>query len=380
MLLSKPWSVSPLAFFLGLGLGTGYMTSLRFLGPIGPSEIFFLVSYLILFVKFGRSLARFNYDFSGLIKLYFLFFVLVIFPLMTSVTALVLGEKVFPEYIASFILGVSLSFLLVEALKNKYIHMNAVVFWFAISFIISNLFTIYLFGVTSAQERYSGAASNPNQLMFYASCLSMLLVIYSRRLSLIFLPIVVWIALKSESDAYILTLFVTLFLYIVLLVFFGKKLSFSTSIFLIIILMCFGLYFLFLRFSDIVLSIWNAADEGGVRINLFINAVYATLESPFFGFGAGNFSGIESPFSGLEAHNTFLDFSMQFGILFPVLIYYVFFVFLIDRVRQGFYLQAAFVAAFIVSGFFHFTGRHFYFWVEFAIFYFYVFYSKRANS
>ena len=55
-----------------------------------------------------------------------------------------------------------------------------------------------------------------------------------------------------------------------------------------------------------------------------------------------------------------------------------FFAFLFNRITYGFYLQAAFVAAFIVSGLFHFSGRHFFFWVEFAIFYYYVFYDKKT--
>jgi hypothetical protein len=63
-------------------------------------------------------------------------------------------------------------------------------------------------------------------------------------------------------------------------------------------------------------DIWNVADEGHLRLPLLKNALLASLYSPVVGFGIGSFSGIKKPFEGYEAHNTFLDFSLQFGLSF----------------------------------------------------------------
>ena len=42
--------------------------------------------------------------------------------------------------------------------------------------------------------------------------------------------------------------------------------------------------------------------------------------------------------------------------------------------------QAAFMLGYIVSGLFHFTGRHFFFWVEMAIFLYYIFYDQKIQN
>ena len=43
------------------------------------------------------------------------------------------------------------------------------------------------------------------------------------------------------------------------------------------------------------------------------------------------------------------------------------------------YLIASFMVAYILTGLFHYTARHFVFWVEFSVFYFYVFYQEKGD-
>ena len=347
-------------FFLGLALGLGYMTSLRFLGPIGISELLILLVVLMLLKSYGLGVFRFEINLPGFIKLYFLFSILVILPITTLLVATSTNMNSSPIYIVSFVLGGLLTFLLINALRNNF-DMKVVTFWFAISFILTNLISIFLFPSASEELRYTGAASNPNQLLFYASSLTLLLAIYQRFWAYIFIPAVIAITLKSGSDAFLLKLFVTVFCYIFLIIFFSKKFSFSLNVIYSSMILIIIASYILISYSNEIGLLWLAADEGNLRKSLMINALIVSKSSPIIGFGAGSFSGINYPFSQMEAHNTFLDLSMQFGFLFPTIIYILFFSFLFDRIQKRYFMQAAFVAGFIVSGFFHFTGRHFFF-------------------
>ena len=63
-----------------------------------------------------------------------------------------------------------------------------------------------------------------NQLMFYASSLTLLLLIYHKKLSIIGIPIVIWITLQSKSDAYFFTLYMTVLFYFLFIFFQFTKL------------------------------------------------------------------------------------------------------------------------------------------------------------
>lgn len=368
--------INPIEFFLGLGMGFGYMTSLRFMGPVGIAELLILVSLIMLFKNHGQSLFRYEKNLAGSIKAYMMLAVFILLPMMTVITIVLIGLPTKPQYIISFMMGISLAFLIVESLRSSRMNMSNVVMWFAFAYILSNIITLILFPSALEVDRYKGAAHNPNQLMFYASSLSLLLVIYKPKLAFLLVPIVTWITMKSGSDAYSLTLVVIIVIYVLIIILFSKRFSFGVGLLLSLILGLSILYFIFSNYLDEIILIWSAADQGNTRSYLMINALKVVLTSPFLGYGTGNFSGLENGFESWEAHNTFLDFGMQFGMIFPSIIYFVFFAFLFNRIKNGFYMQAAFVAAFIVSGLFHFSGRHFFFWVEFAIFYYYIFYDN----
>lgn len=365
--------------FLGLGIGLGYMTSLRFLGPVGVSEIFILLVLIILSKSHALSLLSYEKNLAGYIKLYMLASVFIVMPATTIITLFYTAYKTAPEYIVSYMMGVLLSFLIVTALRKNKIDMKRVVMWFAIAFIISNLIAIFFIQSSLETVRFVGFAKNPNQVMFYASCLSLLLVIYQPRLSWFIIPVVIWITMKTGSDAYILTLFAIFIVYLFLLLFFSRRFSFRVSIGLAVILLGLLSFIIYIFYSNEIIEIWIQADEGYARTELMWNALLVSLTAPFTGYGAGSFSHFGNLLINAEAHNTYLDFSMQFGMIFPVLIYFVFFSFFLNRIKNGFYMQAAFVAAFIISGLFHFTGRHFFFWVEFAIFFYYIFYYEKKT-
>lgn len=365
---------------LGLGLGLGYLTSLRFLGPVGVPEILTLIALIILIIKNSESLVK-NYSKKEfLFKIYILSATFIVMPVTTAVVYYfadyIVGSA--PQYIISFMMGVLLMFYLASAIQKKIINMRVVSFVFLISFILTNLVAIYLFGIeVGADEgaRYTGGAKNPNQLVFYAATLSLLLVVYLKKLSFIAIPIIAFIVLKGKSDAYILMLFVVIFSYVFFGIFFANKVNFKKNIFFAFLFALISFIYIILNFSEDILNIWLSADEGDSRTSLMINAIEAIFYSPLFGFGAGSFSGLVKPFEGSEAHNTFLDFMVQFGLIYPLVLYWFVFKALLVSLERREILASSFIMGFIVSGLFHFSARHFVFWVELAILYGYVFYS-----
>jgi O-antigen ligase len=109
------------------------------------------------------------------------------------------------------------------------------------------------------------------------------------------------------------------------------------------------------------------------------NGLQVVSQSPIVGWGAGSFSGIR-PFSAYEAHSTPIDLAMQFGIFFPILFYSIMIVAMFKKLKDKEYLVAAFIMGFIFSGFFHYSARHFTFWVELSIFYSHAFHNYLKNN
>lgn len=366
--------------FLGLGLGLGFLTSLRLAGPVGLPEILVMLGLLLLIKKNPHLLLRYRKNKESFFKAYIVISNVLILPLVTCVVALVSMYKngSSPQYVLSFIIGVTLMFYLADAIFKAKINMPVMVSIFAGAFIISNLIAIYLFGgsVGAAEDlRYSGGAANPNQLIFYAATLSLLAVVYLRRFSFVLVPAIIFVVLKAKSDAYNLMLFVILFCYVFFAIFFANKMAYGIRLFLAGSFMAVVSIFSIGYFGDEIAVIWLAADEGDGRVSLMINALKAVYHSPLTGFGAGSFSGILNPFEGLEAHNTFLDFAVQFGVIYPLFIYWLIFKALLISLQKRQILISAFIMGFIVSGLFHFSARHFVFWVELAVLYCYAFYS-----
>ena len=370
---------STVEIFLGLGLGLGYLTSLRFTDLIGVPEILILISILFLFMKNNQVFFLYNRNFENFIKIYILLALFVQLPVMTLTTSIITDYNSDPLYILSFIMGGMLTFLLINAVQFREFDFSKVTLFFFFSFVISNLITFIFFPSLTEIYRYEGGADNPNQLMFYASSLTLLLLIYHKKLSIIGIPIVIWIVLQTKSDAYFFTLYMTILFYFLFILFFHSKHKFSIRV--IFFLICFIiLSFIVINiYADQLLEIWFQADEGGRRIMLMLNGFEVVKSSPIVGWGAGSFSGY-LPFGKFEAHSTPIDLAMQLGLIFPIILYCIMFVAMFKRLKEKEYLVAAFILGFIASGFFHYTARHFTFWVELSIFYSYAFHNYLKND
>ena len=359
--------------FLGLGLGFGYLTKLRFFGPIGISELFILFVIIGLFQKFYLRIFSFSLDLKGFLKGYLFFTIFITTPIITFSQFFFNNLNSNPIYILSFAFGWLLCFLLIEAIKEGY-RMDVMAKTFAIAFIFSNLISFYFFPDSLEVTRYKGGANNPNQLLYYSSTLYLLVSLYLKKSALFIIPVLTSIMLLTGSDTYILSLSLTLFIYVFLKTFTFNFLSFNVNIIISLFFVLATTLLFFYFYSDLIFFIYNEADEGGSRIDLMYNAFLVSLSSPIFGYGLGSFSG-QSPFGVWEAHNTYLDLSMQFGFIFSTAIYFLYFRFLFKQIKTKNMLVAAFTVALIVSGIFHYNARHFTFWVGIAIFYTIIFYS-----
>jgi O-antigen ligase len=102
--------------------------------------------------------------------------------------------------------------------------------------------------------------------------------------------------------------------------------------------------------------------QGQVRVLLWENGVEALLSAPLLGLGPGGHSGIAAPFSGAEAHNTFVDWGTNTGLV-GLLAYVALLTWIAIDVWRSRHptLIAALVATQVLS-MFHFTLRHPVYW------------------
>ena len=364
---------------LGIGLGLGYLTSLRFIGKIGLSEIIILISIIILFLKNYKVFFIYKRNLENYIKIYILFVLILQLPLVTLTTSLITDYNLDPKYIISFIMGGVLAFLLSNASQFNEFNFSKLTLFFFYTFVGTNLITFIFFPSSIESYRYTGGAENPNQLAIYASSLSLLLIIYQKKLAIIALPVIVWIVLQTKSDNYLLTIYLTIIFYLVFVFFFHSTHKFSLRVIFFLIISTLVSSVLINVYSDELLELWLVADTGNLRGTLIKNGLVVVSQSPIVGWGVGSFSGY-TPFGFKEAHSTPIDLATQLGIIFPILFYGIMIVAMFRKIFDKEYLVAAFIVGFIVSGLFHYTARHFTFWVEFSIFYSYIFHNYNKNN
>lgn len=83
---------------------------------------------------------------------------------------------------------------------------------------------------------------------------------------------------------------------------------------LVIIILTIG-FFLYTKFTGVVEDEYNKGAQGSTRFILWLNGIAAISYSPIFGLGPGSQSGFTGPFFGWEAHNTFIDWAGDSGIV-----------------------------------------------------------------
>lgn len=90
---------------LGLGLGLGYMTSLRFYSKIGIGELLILIFILIMFLKYYKTLLLFEKNFAGFIKVYTGISIFIVLPIVTFAVYFFTDLNSSPIDIVMFMMG-----------------------------------------------------------------------------------------------------------------------------------------------------------------------------------------------------------------------------------------------------------------------------------
>lgn len=369
--------------FLGIGFGLGASTSLRFLGPVGISEILIILGTLGLLAKKRSALFSFPKNTYGIFKIYFMLSMLIILPLATLITFFTqYSHLTDPIYLISFFISCILFITVIEHLHANTLDMKTITILFTIFFLVSGVLGL-IFVPDHVSQRLAGFSDNPNQPAFYACSLLILLFLYFGSGKFFPIILVVSFTLISTSDAFTLYIFTVSFIYIFLKIILYDRFTVALRFLIVLFFLLMILAFLIIFFKDDVKLFWNLADEGGTRLMLFINGLKAAFESPIIGHGVGHFSGLYRPFQGLEAHSTPIDLATIFGIPFTLIIYGLVVVASFNFFKFKRYGLVAISIGYLVSGLFHFNGRHFVFWFSMAVlaaFAFHTQYLKEKNK
>ena len=119
--------------------------------------------------------------------------------------------------------------------------------------------------------------------------------------------------------------------------------------------------------AELLIGRYELGGQGSTRFEIWANALAAIADSPVIGNGVGAFAGVWAPFSGYEAHNTYLDLGTKAG-LFVTFAYSVFSIGLILRlVMQREVLMAGAFTSLVVFSVFHYVLRQPVYWMTVVI-------------
>lgn len=363
---------------LGIALSFTTFTKVRFFGPIGIGELLLAITVIMLIVQLAHNQKVYISEKS--IKLVSLLYAFILLAFISNLVGAFRGTIEIMDFrdIIAFLLPIAIIILLVHLFDYQNILIKAALYFYIYSqayiyfcllylLVIRNFFYIDFFYYFST--RFSGLSLNPNQLALLTLILPIIsLYLMSRKKIPIYIGILnvvaaVWVGIKIESDALLVTWIISFFIYSYIL--FIKKIKLKKS--LKIILNLFGLSFLvsLLKIaSDILKDVSNSFNEvsnqSAIRYTLWENGIKAFSKSPLIGNGTKSQSGLTSPFEGHEAHNTLIDLISMLG-LFGFIIILLLSLWAIINSRQNLYYLILLLQVFIYSNF-HNVMRQPIFW------------------
>ncbi len=363
---------------LGLSFGLGYATQWRIGGVFGPSE--FLMMFYLAASFLTYQLKIFSLHDRILFPLLF-FQLLIITPIVTIAVLLTTELRVMPEYIFHF----GVIFFLMSAwyldFKNgfKFILFTKIFFYtFVFSVGIS-----YFFSGTWATSgtpgftfvRFTSWAINPNTPIFYATSLMLLISLFLKKNTLLYISAVVLVCFPMGSDAFFASIAVALLVIFYSYIIPIRKISPGAFFSISLIIFIFFLYVILSQYLEDIVTLWAVADLGNARVQLMKSGFEFATTSPILGHGYGAYATLLGR-QRWEAHSTFIDLFLIFGLILPTFMYITYFRFIGYLLKNANIAGLAFMCAFIATSMFHFTGRHYFFWFEFILF-FYVLKSSK---
>lgn len=225
-------------------------------------------------------------------------------------------------------------------------------------------------------DRFSGLSQNPNQLALYllpAPFFSLMAYLKNEKNKLL-VGIEIFAAIAINMFVLGKTLFVGWiisfgFLFLIGFVYFGKIKLYNLNF---IIKLIFVPFFLVL-IMPIAILLYKGQTAGSVegqgedRLILWSNGLNAWLDSFLLGHGPGHYSGIESSYQGMEAHNFWIDWLSAYGFIgYAALTFYLLLNF-IKVIRLQVWIVISMYLSLLVQSTFHFYGRQPFFWLILVI-------------
>ena len=369
--LSKIKNINIISILLLVAIFTSSMTSLRFYGRLGISEILFVIVYFFLIQIYLKNILSIKYDLLNLIKflLFGIFFIVspINFFFNTNIYNLNFDILVYP--FSFFIIFITV-YDNEKILNFKFITRSfykSLLPFFLISFIIYIFVYYNFFKLHEIKIQFSGLSNNPNQFAFYLLVYLYFISLYYKEKFFNFFLFSLVTGFATQSEAFVIS-----YTFLIILIIFNmisKKLSnknfFFSILFVFIIIIFFSFYF---QIIDYLIHYFK--EEKITRLNLILDSLSLISENIFKGFGPGAFVSLENSGENLvfyEAHNTILDYSIQFGIIVPIIVYLIITYSTYIMFKKKDFFPCFTLWSIIIFSQFHYIGRHFIFYLILGI-------------
>jgi len=359
--------------------------------PIGFGELCILLLGLIVYVQIRDTKIKklmINIYENNFIRFWLMYFILLAFSFFwiadysstySSMHSIIHDSC---AYVFVFYICILLTLLnnynkidLNEAMKNFILLIVFVHVFLLIGFLVFGILKFEINASRLIVDRFSGLANNPNQLGLVFSLVPFLLYYYykvqnkkiGKKLFYLLIFFTLIIGYVNASKSLYLSWLIP-FCILAAYEFIRRKYKFTIIILFSTIIFLGSIVFYF----DLINFLLYYKGSGSVnhRIELLNNAILLLEQSPLIGFGPGaHISSIQNTEIYWEVHNTFIDISLQVGIL-GVIVYILLLLQIgINLIKVNkYYLLFALLSLIIFSSF-HFVFRQPIFW--FYLFYFY---------
>lgn len=221
-------------------------------------------------------------------------------------------------------------------------------------------------------DRFSALSQNPNQLALYLLPVPFFSVIgYTRNIKRRWVS-VAEIVLAVTINLFLLgkALFIgwgisVVFLFLLGWIWFGPIRLYGVRFFGRVMVS----FALFGFVSPIILALYKGdtagsqEDQGDTRVQLWKHGFDAWTDSVVIGHGPGHYSGLESSFQNMEAHNFLIDWLSAYGLLGGIaLVSYCAWLLFFSFKRRAWIVLALYTTL-LVQAMFHFYGRQPLFWI-----------------
>lgn len=364
-------------FIFALGLVLTTATQFRFFNsPVGFGELLLLTwAILAIFNMLNNNKLNLfdSYTFINLALIYIMLLAMIV----GWINGIILNQNQdsFHDLIAYFF---SFSLIIILLVLNKIDFEILIKYLYCIGFYSQMIFFIaYLLNVEVVKygERFTSWSENPNQLAMLLLILPFLGLKLckdskgiSRKLAyIISVVLIVTMGVSSMSDALLVSWTFIVALY---LIFFVSSIKTKSLVLLygkLIVIIGIPAVILFnLTTIEVILSkIYAEGNQGNVRFQLWENGLFSFFKSFLLGYGPGSFS--SNNVITMEAHNTYIDLTTNFGMLGLVSLILLQVFSLSKAYISKQYALTGLIIAMMIFSVFHHLGRQPIYWLVFIM-------------